>query len=218
MPPGFTGYLKGISYCPEAAIAAAAANLGRAEQEHPAVRPRARSERRTSLPGPGSSRSTRWARCTWPGPFSGAPLSLAAITPALAGPYDYGDGRGQGRPRRRPDHRPGDRRSPNRCRRSSAASRSGCARSRSTSTGRTSRSTRRTARTFTVDSQGIGDQGTLAAFSSPFHAVNCSALPFKPRMSITQLGGRVRRNGPRTRASGSTCAPAMAMPTSRASP
>ena len=24
------------------------------------------------------------------GPFQGAPLSLVAITPALAGPYDYG--------------------------------------------------------------------------------------------------------------------------------
>ena len=24
------------------------------------------------------------------GPFKGAPLSLVAVTPALAGPYDYG--------------------------------------------------------------------------------------------------------------------------------
>jgi hypothetical protein len=42
---------------------------------------------------------------------------------------------------------------------------------------------------FSVESQGIGDQGTVADFSSYFHAVNCAALPFKPRMSVRQLGG-----------------------------
>ena len=36
---------------------------------------------------------------------------------------------------------------------------------------------------FTVDSQGIGDQGTVTDFSSYFDAVNCSTLPFKPTMS-----------------------------------
>jgi len=43
---------------------------------------------------------------------------------------------------------------------------------------------------FSVDSQGIGDQGTVADFSSPFTAVNCAALPFRPQMRIEQLGGR----------------------------
>ena len=43
---------------------------------------------------------------------------------------------------------------------------------------------------FSVGSEGVGDQGTAVAFSSYFHAVNCSRLPFAPRMSITQLGGR----------------------------
>ena len=37
--------------------------------------------------------------------------------------------------------------------------------------------------------EGVGDQGTAAAFSSYFHVVNCAGLGFKPRMSITQLGG-----------------------------
>src|SRR5262249_38286907 len=35
MPPGLTGSLRGISYCPDAAIAAAANRPGRAEQESP---------------------------------------------------------------------------------------------------------------------------------------------------------------------------------------
>ena len=30
---------------------------------------------------------------------------------------------------------------------------------------------------FSVGSQGIGDQGTVANFSSYFHAVNCATLP-----------------------------------------
>ncbi len=43
---------------------------------------------------------------------------------------------------------------------------------------------------FTVNSQGIGDQGTVADFSSDFSVVNCFALGFKPKMTIRQLGGR----------------------------
>jgi hypothetical protein len=43
---------------------------------------------------------------------------------------------------------------------------------------------------FSVDSQGIGDQGTITDFSSYFQVVNCTALPFKPRMTMRQLGGR----------------------------
>ena len=42
---------------------------------------------------------------------------------------------------------------------------------------------------FHTVSEGVGDQGTAVAFSSPFIAVNCSTLPFTPKMEITQLGG-----------------------------
>jgi hypothetical protein len=48
-----------------------------------------------------------------------------------------------------------------------------------------------------VDSQGIGDQGSLADFSSYFHAANCYSLGFKPKMTIRQTGGR--RNTHRAR-------------------
>ena len=43
---------------------------------------------------------------------------------------------------------------------------------------------------FSVDSQGIGDQGTVTDFSSYFQAVNCATLPFKPQMTMKQLGER----------------------------
>ena len=64
---------------------------GRVEQAQPELsRPRARSAPPTSPPAPAATPSTRSGRCTSSGPFKGAPLSLVAITPALAGPYDYG--------------------------------------------------------------------------------------------------------------------------------
>jgi hypothetical protein len=43
---------------------------------------------------------------------------------------------------------------------------------------------------YTVDSQGIGDQGTVSDFSSYFQAVNCFNLRFKPKMAIRQVGSR----------------------------
>jgi len=43
---------------------------------------------------------------------------------------------------------------------------------------------------FSVDSQGIGDQGTIVDFSSFFRAVNCATLPFKPDMKIRLASGR----------------------------
>jgi len=45
-----------------------------------------------------------------------------------------------------------------------------------------------------VDSQGIGDQGTVADFSSYFQVVNCATLPFKPSMAVKQLGTRKDTN------------------------
>jgi hypothetical protein len=55
---------------------------------------------------------------------------------------------------------------------------------------------------FTVDSTGIGDQGTTTDFSSKYQAVNCATLPFKPRMAIRLLGkkGQTKRSkNPRLR-------------------
>ena len=43
---------------------------------------------------------------------------------------------------------------------------------------------------FHTVSEGVGDQGTAVSFSSPFIAVNCATLPFSPKLTITQLGGR----------------------------
>jgi hypothetical protein len=43
---------------------------------------------------------------------------------------------------------------------------------------------------MSVVSQGIGDQGFVTSFSSYFQAINCANLPFKPKFSVQQLGAR----------------------------
>ena len=90
MPPGLTANLHGVTYCPEADIATAANTLGKVEQAEPSCP--ASSEIGTSnvAAGPGSHPFHAVGSVYFAGPFKGAPLSLVAITPALAGPYDYG--------------------------------------------------------------------------------------------------------------------------------
>ena len=70
---------------------------------------------------------------------------------------------------------------------------------------------------FSVDSQGIGDQGTVTDFSSYFHAVNCATLAFKPKMTIRQIGGSKQTAAAPTRSCSSTCGPGPATPTSNRS-
>ena len=90
MPPGLTASLRGLGYCPEGAIAAAAQNSGRAEQASPSCPAGSQIGTTNVAAGPGSHPFHAVGRMYLAGPFKGAPLSLVAVTPALAGPYDYG--------------------------------------------------------------------------------------------------------------------------------
>jgi hypothetical protein len=189
MPPGLTGDLHGITYCPETAVIAAANTLGRVEQANPSCPVSSEIGTTNVAAGPGSHPFHAVGKMYLSGPFKGAPLSLVAITPALAGPYDYGtvvvrvavnvDPHDAhviadsevvpsiigGIPIRMRSiqvniDKPNFMINPTNC------------------------------SPMTVDSQGIGDQGTVASFSSYFHVDNCGTLPFKPRMRITQVGSR----------------------------
>jgi hypothetical protein len=189
MPPGFTGSLRGISYCGEGAIAAAPQNLGRTEQVAPSCPASSQIGTTNVAAGPGNHPFHAVGKMYLAGPFKGAPLSVVAITPALAGPYDYGvvvvrvalhvdpltaqvkavsdtvPAIIGGIPIRMRSiqvnlDKPKFTINPTNC------------------------------SPFTVDSQGIGDQGTVTDFSSYFQVVNCAALPFKPKMTIRQLGGK----------------------------
>jgi hypothetical protein len=90
LPSGLLAKLAGIPYCPEAAIAAAASRSAAAEQGAPSC-PAASQVGATAVEaGTGPSPLSLPGRVYLAGPYRGAPLSLAAITPARSGPFDLG--------------------------------------------------------------------------------------------------------------------------------
>jgi hypothetical protein len=196
MPPGLLGSLRGIGYCPESGIASASQKLGRTEQAIPSC-PAASAVGTTNVAaGPGTHPFHAVGTMYMAGPFKGAPLSLVAITPAIAGPYDYGtvvvrvalnvdslDAHVTavsdtvpsiigGIPLRLRSiqvnlTKPDFILNPTNC------------------------------QPLAVDSKGSGDQGTVADFSSYFQAANCADLGFKPQMAMRYLsGGKVRAKNP----------------------
>ncbi len=90
LPPGLVAKLAGVAYCPEAAIAAAAANTGAAEQAAPSCPEQSFVGTVGIDAGAGSQPLHIEGRAYLAGPYKGAPLSLAFVTPAVAGPYDLG--------------------------------------------------------------------------------------------------------------------------------
>jgi hypothetical protein len=90
-PAGFIASLKGVPECTDAEIAAAKTSTGKAEQANPAC-PTA-SQVGTTLAGAGVGPTPFYApgKLYLAGPYKGAPLSVVAITPAVAGPFDLGN-------------------------------------------------------------------------------------------------------------------------------
>jgi hypothetical protein len=90
-PPGVTATLRGIPYCSEAQISAAEASNGKAEQATPACP--AASQVGTTEVGAGSGPTPFYTpgKLYLAGPYKGAPISLVAVTPAVAGPFDLGN-------------------------------------------------------------------------------------------------------------------------------
>lgn len=94
LPPGLTGKLAGIPACSEAQIAQAEARSrpeeGRLEREAPSCPPATEVGSVVVGAGAGPTPYYTSGRAYLAGPYKGAPLSLAIITPALAGPFDLG--------------------------------------------------------------------------------------------------------------------------------
>jgi len=90
LPDGLTGKIAGIPQCPEAALAAAAAKSGRAELASPSCPASSQIGRVLVGAGVGPALTYVPGQIYLAGPFGGAPLSLAVITPAVAGPFDVG--------------------------------------------------------------------------------------------------------------------------------
>jgi hypothetical protein len=90
LPPGVSGKLKGIPYCAAKDIAAAAERAGEAEEKDPSCSSKSLVGVATIRAGTGTSPVEIKGNAYLAGPYRGAPLSLAVITPAITGPFDLG--------------------------------------------------------------------------------------------------------------------------------
>jgi hypothetical protein len=90
LPKGLVGRLAGIPYCSDAAIAAAAGSSGRNQQAHPSCESNSAIGTVTTKTGTGGSPLSLPGVAYLAGPYKGAPLSMAIITPAVSGPFDLG--------------------------------------------------------------------------------------------------------------------------------
>jgi hypothetical protein len=89
-PPGLIGSLAGTAPCSEAALAAAAEKSGAGEKASPSCPAASRLGTVVAAAGAGPAPYYTTGIAYLAGPYKGAPISLAIITPATAGPYDIG--------------------------------------------------------------------------------------------------------------------------------
>lgn len=90
LPEGLLAKLTGVPYCPEAALAAAAGRNGAAELGSPSCPAASRIGSVDVGAGAGSLPFHVKGAAYLAGPYKGAPLSIATVTPAVAGPFDLG--------------------------------------------------------------------------------------------------------------------------------
>jgi hypothetical protein len=91
LPKGLAGNLSGIPYCSDSALATAAASSGKAELASPSCSSASQIGTVSTLSGTGKTPVSIGGKAYLSGPYKGAPLSLATITPAVTGPFDLGD-------------------------------------------------------------------------------------------------------------------------------
>jgi hypothetical protein len=92
-PPGFSATLKGVPYCPEAAIKAMASSTysGVNELSNPTCPKASQVGEVYGGAGAGSRPFYAPGKAYLAGPYKGAPLSMVVVVPAVSGPYDLGD-------------------------------------------------------------------------------------------------------------------------------
>ena len=210
LPPGLTGKLAGIPYCPEAAIAAAKRNSGFAEAANPSCPAASEIGHTVAGYGVGSVLSFAPGGLYLAGPFNGAPFSIVAIDSATVGPFDLGvivvrsaikvdpetaqvsiDSAGsdpiphiiEGIPIHLRDIRV-------------------YISKPSFTLNPTSCQPFTVASTLSGSGQRFGDPGddSSVGVSSPFQVINCGALGFRPRLKLRLKGGTKRGNYPALRA------------------
>jgi uncharacterized repeat protein (TIGR01451 family) len=93
VPPGLVASLKDIPYCPDATLDAISGALGTGAAQLAAPSCPAASQVGTVIAGAGAGPLPFYSttgKAYWAGPYKGAPVSLAVVVPALAGPFDLG--------------------------------------------------------------------------------------------------------------------------------
>jgi hypothetical protein len=90
LPPGLTGNLTGIPFCPDATIEAARSRTGNEELQSPSCPAASKVGHTLVGAGVGSVLAQTPGSLYLAGPYHGAPLSLVSITSATVGPFDLG--------------------------------------------------------------------------------------------------------------------------------
>jgi hypothetical protein len=94
LPPGQLARLRGIPYCPDSILAGISADEGAAAAEVSAPSCPAASQVGKVTVGAGAGSNPLYVntgKAYLAGPYKGAPLSIAFVTPAIAGPFDLGN-------------------------------------------------------------------------------------------------------------------------------
>jgi hypothetical protein len=89
-PPGVLAKLAGTSRCPDSSLAGAQAKSGKEEQASPSCPPASELGDVVAAAGAGPAPFQATGKAYLAGPYKSAPLSIAIVTPAVAGPFDLG--------------------------------------------------------------------------------------------------------------------------------
>jgi len=90
LPPGELGSLRGVDKCPDSAVPLAKAKTGRRELASPSCPANSLIGHTLAGAGVGGALTYVKGQTYLAGPYKGDPLSVIAITPAVAGPFDAG--------------------------------------------------------------------------------------------------------------------------------
>jgi hypothetical protein len=196
-PPGFAATLKGIPYCPQAAIDQLGNSLysGLSEIASSACPVASLVGNVTTGTGAGTHPLYLPGKVYLAGPYKGAPLSLEVVVPAVSGPYDLGNVAVRAALYVDPTTAQVTTVSdpfpkivagiPIRTRQILInLDRPGFALNPTNCD------------PFAVDATLSGDEGAIANLSSHFQVANCVSLPFAPKLNLKLTGGVHRRGHP----------------------
>jgi hypothetical protein len=193
LPPGLVGKLAGVGECPDSALATAAGKTGAQEQASPSCPASSRIGSVNVAAGAGPSPFNAGGVAYLSGPYKGAPLSVAVITPAVAGPFDLGTVVVRNALQIDPETAQVSVRSDpiptqlqgiqldirsidvNLDRQQFTLNPTNCER-------------------FAVSGEEVSSLGNSASLTSPFQVGECAKLGFKPKLAL-KLSGKTKRTG-----------------------